>query len=254
VSTVGDDDRASVPSLTVVMPFRDAESTVAAQLRALDDQDYSGSWEVVLVDNRSVDGSRAIVDGWAASREHVRVVEAGDADGVAHARNVGMLSARGEVLAYCDADDVVAPGWLTALVDRLGDCELAGGLVETGALNPPTVVAWVRANKRDGLQVAQRFLPYAPGSNFAVRREVALAVNGWDESYPYGGNDVEFSWRVQLAGNRIGWAPDAIVLYRLRATLRGRARQAFWGGYSDVQVVRDFRARGARRRPIGRRR
>jgi glycosyltransferase involved in cell wall biosynthesis len=246
------DDGVGTPTVcvaTVVVPFRDAEATIVEQLAALAAQDLEAPWEVVLVDNRSSDGSRALAERWAATRPVARVVDAVARDGVAYARNVGLTAATSPLLAYCDADDVVEPGWLRALVAALAAHDLVGGLVDELAMNAATTLSWQEPRRRDGLQVSHRFLPYAPGANFGVRRDVALAVGGWDERFPYGGNDVEFSWRVQLAGYRIGWVPDAVVRYRLRDSTSAFARQMFWRGVATVALVRAFRARGARPRP-----
>jgi len=226
------------------MPFRDAEATIAEQLDALAAQELNATWEVVLVDNRSTDRSRAIADAWAAQLTGARVVAANDSDGVAYARNVGLRAAAAPLVAFCDADDIVQPRWLQALVDALAVDDLVGGLVDELALNPPEVLAWKAPRRRDGLQVVERFLPYAPGSNFGVHRAAAEAVGGWDERYPFGGNDVEFSWRVQLAGYRLGWAPNAVVHYRHRSTMRPFLRQSFWRGFASVQLVRGFRRHG----------
>src|SRR4051794_16576472 len=108
--------RAAPRLLTVVLPVRDAEAYLAEQLAALGRQTYTGEWEVVVVDNGCTDGTLAVVDAWRARLPDVRVVAA-PRRGLNRARNAGAAAARGELLAFCDADDVVCDGWLTALVD-----------------------------------------------------------------------------------------------------------------------------------------
>ena len=236
--------------VSVVLPFRDAASTIEHQLAALAAQDFAGSWEIVAVDNGSTDGTADIVRSWRDRLPHLRVVPALDRAGVAHARKVGARAAAGLFVLFCDADDEVDAGWVRAMTAALQTCDHAGGLVDDVALNPPDVRACYPARRRDALQVAIELLPYAPGCNCGVRREVVDALGGWDESYDAGGNDVEFSLRVQLAGFRLCWVPDAVVRYRLRPTRRGVAARAFRDGVAQVRLVRGFRAHGARDRPL----
>ena len=71
--------------LSIVIPFKDAASSFADQLKSLAGQRFAGEWEVVLVDNESRDDSRAIGEGFA-DRLNLRMVDASDRPGAAHAR------------------------------------------------------------------------------------------------------------------------------------------------------------------------
>jgi hypothetical protein len=72
-----------------------------------------------------------------------------------------------------------------------------------------------------------------------VAREI-----GWNEDFRFGGCDVEFSWRAQLAGFTIAFAPDAVIHLRYRLTLRGLARQYFSYGKAGPLLYRHFRHHG----------
>src|SRR5438045_4648412 len=98
--------------VTVVVPARNAAATIEAQVRALSAQTYDGDWEIVVVDNASTDATAEIVARWADRLPAMRVVEAGGRASVGHARNAGTAYARGELVAYCDADDEATPEWL----------------------------------------------------------------------------------------------------------------------------------------------
>src|SRR2546429_2289116 len=99
-------------SLSVVIPARDAADTLGEQLRALAQQTYRGEWEVIVVVNASIDGTRAIAER-AAAVLPLRVVDL-MTPGTNVARNAGAMAATGEFLLFVDADDVVAPQWLEA--------------------------------------------------------------------------------------------------------------------------------------------
>ena len=80
------------------------------------------------------------------------------------------------------------------------------------------------------------FLPFAPSCNLGVWADVYATYRWFDEAYPQA-HDVEWSWRAQLAGFTLGFAPDAIVHYRYRSTIRGVARQAYLSGLDSARLI-----------------
>lgn len=240
---VGDNaaPRRDAPRLvSVIIPCRNGASTLGEQLAALAGQTYPGDWEVVFVDNGSTDASVEVASAWGSRLPALRVVRAAKR-GVASVRNVGAKAARGDLLAFCDADDVVVPGWLAALVAAARDADIVGGALDDVTLNDERVVAW-----RGALPVGQPlvrfdYLPYAPGGNCAVWRGVFEALGGWDAAYVAGSDDADFSWRAQARGLTVAYAPDAVLQYRYRGTLRGVCRQFFRYGITEVRLYRRFR-------------
>jgi glycosyltransferase involved in cell wall biosynthesis len=213
------------PLTSVVIPARNAAATLGAQLEALSRQDHTGAWEVVLVDDRSSDSTVAVAEAWADRLPTLRVVT-GDGRGVSRARNLGVAAAQGGRVLLCDADDVVAPAWVRSLTAALEDADVAGGPLDMTVLNP-----WRQrtrpATARTKLPVMLGHLPYAVGCNVGFRRALFDALGGFDESFPPGSEDADFSWRAQAQGFALVFCPDAVVHYRLRPGLRALARQQY---------------------------
>ncbi|MFJ3788358.1 glycosyltransferase family 2 protein [Kitasatospora sp. NPDC090091] len=230
--------------VSVVMPARNARTTIAAQLEALSRQTYPDPWEVIVVDNGSSDGTRELLRSWQRRMPQLRVVDSAEARGVNRARNLGCRHARGAFVLVCDADDVVAPGWMAGLVDALRTSPAAGGALERRLLNGPVALAARPPKKSDALLDTFGFLPYPAGANCGFHRELWSRLGGFDESYRYGGDDTEFFWRAQLAGHRLAFAPHAVVHYRLRDEVRAIARQFYDYGRSHPKLYRDFAGRG----------
>jgi glycosyltransferase involved in cell wall biosynthesis len=232
--------------VSVVIPVCDEEEHLGAQLEALANQTYSGDWELIVVDNGSRDGSVDVVRRHAARLPAATIVDASARRGLSYAKNMGVGWARGDLLAFCDADDVVSPGWLTALAEGAADADVVGGPFDYATLNDALLRAWRPEQDEDDLSVGFGFLPYAPGGNCAVWASVALEL-GWNERFTFGGDDQDFSWRAQLAGYRLAFASGAVVQLRFRRRLPELARQWYSYGKAGPLLFSAFRAAGMRR-------
>lgn len=220
--------RSDSPTLTasVVIPAHNAQSTLGAQLDALAMQTRARDVEVLVCDNGSSDATRTVARRYAEDGMRVEVVDASERRGPAAARNIGSVHARGRLLLFCDADDVVAPGWLTAMIDALGHADLVAGDLDGRSLNARNraSVSWeVSGDIR--MPFWTRFGAGA-SSNLGVRSDVFDAVGGFDERLRTG-EDVDFCWRVQLAGFRFHRSREAVVRSRQRDGRRAVFRQAY---------------------------
>ena len=245
--------RPAHPSVSVVVPVHGHQPFLAEQIEALASQSYGGWWEVLICDNGCDAYTLSLPGRHGAGLARLRVIDATGRPGACFARNRGVDEARGELILICDADDVVGAGWVENLVRAAATADLVGGHVDYGRLNTALSAAW-RMPLTDGrLPTQLGFLPFAVGCNLAVWRDLYLAVGGCDEEVVggRGGDDVDLSWRVQLAGGRLAFAPEAVVHYRLRSDLRSLVRQMYGYGQSSAVLYRNYRRYGARRRPAG---
>jgi GT2 family glycosyltransferase len=236
---------AETPSVSVVIPCFDAAATLGDQLAALALQDYGGEWEVIVADNGSTDGSRAVAESFRGRLPALHWIDASARRSPAHARNAGAAAARGELLLFCDADDVVAPGWVAAMAAALARYGLVASRYDAARLNPPAVRDLHATPQTEELPRYDYppFLPHAGGGGLGVRRELHERVGGFDESMP-ALEDTDYCWRLQLAGVEMGFARDALVHVRYRPTLAGNFRQAFSYGEHNVRIYRRYRGRG----------
>lgn len=234
----GSAEVARTPNLvTVAIPVRNGADVIAEQLQALAAQDYAGDWELLIIDNGSTDATVAVVESARSDFPALRVVSE-PRPGIGPARNRALAEARGDLLAICDADDVVQQGWLRAMVASAASHALVGGRCRAELISSPMVVSWRGELPADRLPRAIDAQPFAPGGNCAVWVDVARAVGGWDEDFVAGADDVDFSWRIARAGRSIGFAPDAVLAYRYRDGLRALVRQFFRYGITEVPLHR----------------
>jgi glycosyltransferase involved in cell wall biosynthesis len=220
---------------TVVIPAHNAAPYIDAQLSALESQIGGDPFEVILVDNMSTDRTAEVAMQHAGNLD-LRIVTADGGRSAAYARNVGIQHARGEVIVFVDADDVADSGLLAAYRRMNGKYAIMGGHYEENRLNDPRVAAWRFQLTKKGLPIAFHTLPYFLMGNVAIHRSVFDEIGTLDEVLTHGGEEVDFSTRAHLAGYEVGWAPDAVVYYRHRTTLRGLARQFFDYGRATTYV------------------
>jgi glycosyltransferase involved in cell wall biosynthesis len=235
-------------TVSVVVPFRNAGRYIRALMESLAGQQCSGSWELVAVDNRSTDRTKAIIEHYA-TEVAVRVVGAPRKCNPSYARNVGAKAAVGTKLLFVDADDQVAPGYLAAMADALNDHQLVTSRVDSMTLNPE----WVRAAQGDAWQedriaVFFNFLP-ATGVNIGIRACDFDRLGGFPEAFS-GSEDVAFSWTAYRQGLRPYLVPDAIYRYRYRDTPMGLFRQSVNWGRDNALLYKRFRHAGMPGRPL----
>lgn len=236
------------PLISVVIAALDAEDVLPRQLTALAGQRDPGPWELVVADNGSTDGTRELVRRFAADHPGIRVqlVDASDRRGAGHARNTGVRAAHGDLVAFCDADDLVDAGWVHAVREGLRQHGFLAGTFSTRKLNEEWLRRARQVDQVEGLQPSPTppHLPHAGAGNLAVRRDLFLTVGGFDPECLHL-EDTDLCWRIQLCtGEPLAWWPDAVVQMQLRGTLRGMAVQGYrWGiaaawlqaRYADVE-------------------
>jgi GT2 family glycosyltransferase len=241
--------RDSPRHVTIVVPVRNAEAWFAAQLQALSAQRYDGAWDILVADNGSTDETVSVARSWA-DRLPLRVVDASARPGINAARNIAAGQADGDLLAFCDGDDLVGPGWLAALAEAAQRFDLVGGRLDEDSLN--SAGAPQRPRMPEGaLPVALDFLPFAVGANLAIWADVLDRLGGFDERFLLGNDDVELSFRAQVHGHRLGYAPDAVVSYRHRNGHLELFRQFRTYGRSEPLLYADYQRWGMPRPGLG---
>lgn len=231
------------PSISVIIPVGSLDPLLDAQLQALAEQDVDYPFDVLISDNA---GDGRVSDHVAShplrDRLQLTCVDASQQVGAAHARNRGAESASGDLLAFCDSDDVVHTSWLTTLVQKASSFDVVGTAVETVTLNSARALSWTPTTEPEK-QGRTDFLPFAIGASMACWASVYRDLGGMDNRFR-ASQDVEFSWRAQLAGYTLGFSDEPVVAYRLRAELRPMLRQSFRLGFGFAKLRGIYRPQG----------
>jgi glycosyltransferase involved in cell wall biosynthesis len=224
--------------LSIILPCYNAAATLPVQLEALARQvvDRPTNVEVIFVNNGSTDDSSVVAERYKTRIPNFHVIDASAHRGRPQARNAGAQAAVGDALVFCDADDQVGHGWLSAMEKALTDHDFVACQFDTEKLNPPWIQQIRGGPQQTGLSRLwyPPFLPYAGGSSLGVRRALHEAVGGFDESLPFL-EDAEYCIRIQQhLGKELHFVSDAVVHIRHRTTLLGLYHQAScWAQYNE---------------------
>jgi glycosyltransferase involved in cell wall biosynthesis len=209
---------ANAPEISILLPAYQAEATLEAALRSIARQSEA-SWECIVLDDGSTDGTRAVAEGFAGRDGRFRVVSSPHR-GLVAALNSGLERSRGRLVARMDADDIMHRERLAAQLRAL---EATPGLAAVGC----HVRLFPRARMTDGLRAYERWLagidsprrvraeafvecPVAHPTLMAraeVLRRAGYRDAGWPEDY-------DLVLRLLAQGHEIGVVPRRLLGWR----------------------------------------
>ncbi len=103
-------------TFSIIIPVYNGEKFIASSVKSALSQDYSGDYEIIIVENGSSDNTPALCDEYAAKYDRVRVIHEGKI-GLYMARQTGILSAAGDYIVALDSDDCLSKDALSSIYD-----------------------------------------------------------------------------------------------------------------------------------------
>jgi len=239
------------PLVSVVIPNWNGENFLPLCLDSLGRQTYP-YLEVIVADNGSTDGSLALL---ARDYPDVKVVALAENRGYAGGVNAGFRVAAGQILVAFNNDAEADRHWIEELVaaldrhpeagmatsrvrlfDRRDHLHTAGDYYRLDGI-PGNRGVW----QPDGPDYdEERWVFGAAGVAAAYRRAMLDEIGLLDESFVSYLEDIDLSWRAQLAGYRCIYAPRAIVYQMVSATGGGATASFFVGRNTIFVIVKDY--------------
>ncbi|MDR7420594.1 MAG: glycosyltransferase family 2 protein [Armatimonadota bacterium] len=222
---------ATWPSVSIIIPAKDEVRVIEGAVRTACAQDYAGPLEVIVVDDRSTDGSAALL-ARLQSELPIEVVRTPPGTiGKAAALQVGVARCRGELIAVFDADARLGSNVLTRMVPHLADPKV--GAAQGRRLVYNARRSWLTRVQDDEYRVLQTLLQRArqavggfvclAGNGLIVKRSALAALGGWNEEALT--EDIDLTVRLHLAGWEIRYVPEAEIWEEGVVTLRDLIRQ-----------------------------
>ena len=226
--------------VSVLIPCFNAAPYVGAAIESVLAQTHSPI-EVIVVDDGSTDGSVAQVRGFADRGVILLERASGNA---ATARHCAFARSTGELILFLDADDLIAPGHIAALLDRLepGSRAVAMGQWDRFTHTPGEAGFPSRPGYHDASGTDWLCEDWSSGQamtqcgTFLIPRALMQAVGGWDERLSLI-DDFEFFARLITACAGVRFAPEARLFYRsgLGASLSAQtSRKAAESAYHSL--------------------
>lgn len=221
-------------SISIVIVSRERPESLIWCLKGIDGLEYRG-FEVVVVACPA--GCAAVERAGLAGR--IKLIGYDKAN-ISAARNIGIASAAGEIVAFIDDDAVPEPSWLQFLAEPFGDEGIvaAGGFVrgrngisfqwkarevdESGRARPLKVDETAMSTP----QPAPGWAIKTEGTNMAVRRDVLLEIGGFDPGFRFYLDETDLNRRLGRAGKRTAIVPLAQVHHAFGASARRKANRA----------------------------
>jgi glycosyltransferase involved in cell wall biosynthesis len=203
--------------VSVIVPVRDRSDLLQTLLHALDVQTF-GDFELIIVDDGSVDGSAELAQSAAVVGRPVRVLRQAGVGAVA-ARQAGAAAAGGEILAFTDSDCTPTPGWLAAGVAAIA----AGAAMAHGRTQPARPMRPLERSVGAGEEglfptcnvfYRRSVFEAAGGFDQEALRRLGFRVNGRARGLGFG-EDTLLGWRVARSGAQVRYVPEALVLHHV---------------------------------------
>ena len=232
--------------ISVVIPTWNGARHLAVCLDALRRQRLA-PYEIILVDNASTDNTRDIV---ARDYPEVHLIALPENRRFAGACNVGIRAAQGEFVALLNNDTEADPNWLAnvaatfhahpeagfvasklRLFDQRDRLHSAGDFYSTRGV-PGNRGVW----QPDQGQFDSEYVFGACGAASVYRRAMLDQIGLLDETFEFSCEDVDLSWRAQLAGYKCAFAQDAIVYHKISAT-GGGVLNSYYDGRNFIWLL-----------------
>ncbi|MBO0749174.1 MAG: glycosyltransferase family 2 protein [Porphyrobacter sp.] len=248
------------PKVTIVIPAYNMERYIERTLLSAIAQTYE-NLSILVIDDGSTDGTRAIVERLAREHDKLRLVSVPNG-GVAKARNLGTQLADSLYVACLDGDDLWHPTKIQRQVAALAahghSAEWAGCYAYSRVIDENDRLLGDGLPSQDRGAFFEAHMtsnPIGNGSNLLVRRDAALAVDGYNPEYAAAGiggcEDVEFQLKL-LRRHKIEVVPEYLIGYRIHsrqmsgniARMRASQIAVIDKTTRDPEVSRGVRKRG----------
>jgi len=229
-------------TLSIVVLSKNNGRTLGYALLSIVKACIPSGWvkEIIVVDACSNDNTPRILSMF---KGFIRVVY-DEGKGIGIARNIGVLSSKGDVICFVDADCIVGKDHFKKILEKIdrgadivdvkGDTTLAETKVEL-----LEAVIWAKGRAYSEELIRNRC--FAGGSFISFKREVFEKVRGFWHYPPYGGDDLDFSYRAHRAGFRIEVVDVPGTYARFRRGVEELVKQQIGWGKGYAHIIAKYR-------------
>ncbi|MBN1842787.1 MAG: glycosyltransferase [Deltaproteobacteria bacterium] len=248
------------PAVSVIVCTFNRARSIKSTIRSLLAQALSDSYEIIVVDNGPTNDTFSVVKGFQQKARTPLLYVHETEQGLSRARNRGLRSARGDIVAFIDDDARADPAWLATLTATFRSSEnvaAVGGRIKPARLEK--LPSWLPRRLISHLSLLDygkdvinlRYPNYPFGTNMAFRRSVFEEVGLFDPSLGRSGTtsfqtgeETDLFSRIELAGKSVYYNPSAVV-YHIIHPQRLRPvwfyHQTYWIGFSSGVIEKRYK-------------
>ncbi|MCH1429561.1 MAG: glycosyltransferase [Chlamydiales bacterium] len=226
-----------MPTFTIAIPFYNDEAFLCEALKSCLQQDYQGSFEILLVNDGSSDSSLKIAKNFTCCfPDKVRLIDLEVNKGAGYARQVAVENAKGDYIVWADGDDLQHPNRLTSIDSFfqqypdldicLHDCYFING---AGSLLDKQL-SWPQTFEQHPLYYEIRRNYFFVGFS-AHKREIGVAFRSQCRDFP---EDYDFILRALLKGKTLKLLPKKLSYYRIHGGNRSMRHQYTYKATKEI--------------------
>lgn len=225
-------------SVSIIIANFNGENYLPTCLNSILKSSYK-NYELILVDDGSTDKSIEIIEGFLKKDKRVKLLRNAQNLGAAASRNKAIRIVQGKYIVFLDNDTEVTHNWLYKIIEPFGKDSQIGGVqsllldftnrdliqIGGGLLIPFTgwlapLYQWAKYRQMKDKIASKKII--AVSASLAVRKEIVDLISGFDEKEAVYTEDLDFCWRIWIAGYKIILFPNSVV-YHLSKSVEKRA-------------------------------
>lgn len=232
--------------VSVIIPAYNSEDIVVDTLEALDAQKFSGNYEIIIVDDGSVDNTFDVIKNFIKGKKKFRLMRQKN-QGPAAARDNGAKKAKGNILLFTDSDCVPDKDWIRLMVAPFKDKEIVGVCGTYKTLNKESLIAKFAGfeidDRHERLQ-DQKFIDFIGTFSAGYRKDIFKKFGGFDTFFrTSSGEDPDLSFKIDEAGLKMVFQPKAFVYHRHPDSITRFLKNKFRNGYWRVFVYKRHKSK-----------
>lgn len=232
------------PPMTIIVPCYNEGENARETLTTAAAVDYP-DFEIIAVNDGSRDNTAEVLDRLATEIPRLRVVHLAANQGKATAMNTGALLAKSEIIVCIDGDALLDPHALRWIAHSFRRGDLGALTGNPRIRNRTSMLGRLQVGEFSSIIGLIKRTQSVYGQIFTVSgvicafRKRALQEAGWWSPRTLT-DDIDVTWRIQIAGWRVVYQPLAIVWILMPETLRGLWKQRLRWAEGGVQMMQDY--------------
>jgi len=236
--------------VSIVIASRNEIRTIEKCIQSVCTQNFKGTYEVIVVDGKSDDGTYELLKK-LQKKYHFHLL-VNPVKNAAAGRNSGIKKAKGTFIAFIDGDAVAFSDWLTQIMKCFKTHDVAGvggpDLLPEDSTNRSKMIGYVmtspltRGGKlnpstQHSLMEEEKHVDHIPTCNLCLKKEVFEKVGMFDESFVKG-QDLELNYRIRHAGLKLLYSPNIKVVHYRKHHTKDFTQQIYKWAKAKGAIIR----------------